>query len=280
VTDTNVRPAALAERGFLALPNQSLEYRFIGPPPEAAPTLVMLHEGLGCVGLWSDFPDKLAAATGAGVVVFSRAGYGASSPVPLPRPLSYMHDEARATMPALLDAIGFRRGILIGHSDGASIAAIYAGSHDDRRLRGISLIAPHFIVEDICVESIAQAKIAYETTDLRGKLARWHKNVDVAFWGWNGAWLDPEFKKWDIREYLPYIRVPIQIVQGEDDQYGTFRQIEIAQEECKSPVDVTMLPGVKHSPHREAPDRALAAVAGFCNRILNGHGEEQRHDPS
>ncbi len=121
----------LSDSGFLSIGNQRLEYRFTGPQPDKAPTLVLLHEGLGCVGLWNDFPEKLAAATGAGVFVYSRAGYGKSSPVSLPRPLSYMHDEARETLPKLLDAIGFRRGLLIGHSDGASIAAIYAGSHQD-----------------------------------------------------------------------------------------------------------------------------------------------------
>lgn len=265
--------ATLADRGFVDLGDQCLEYRFVGPQPDAAPTLVMLHEGLGCAGLWSDFPDKLQAATGAGVFAYSRAGYGASSPVALPRPLSYMHDEGLQVLPRLLDAIGFRRGILLGHSDGASIATIYAGSRQDHRVRGLSLLAPHFVVEDMCVESIAQAKVGYETTDLRAKLARWHQNVDVSFYGWNGAWLDPQFKKWDIREYLAYIRVPIQILQGEDDQYGTVLQIEIAEDECYCPVDVTMLAGVKHSPHREGQKQALEAVASFCNRILKDHGE-------
>src|SRR5574338_1449957 len=136
----------LSASGFVSIGSQKIEYRFVGPQPDQAPTLVLLHEGLGCVGLWNDFPDKLAAATGAGVFVYSRAGYGKSSPVSLPRPLSYMHDEARETLPKLLDAIGFRRGLLIGHSDGASIAAIYAGSVEDHRLRGLVMMAPHFIV--------------------------------------------------------------------------------------------------------------------------------------
>src|SRR5512141_3343168 len=148
----------LDDAGFLDLGSQRLEYRMIGPRPDAAPTLVMLHEGLGCVGLWGDFPDRLQAATGAGVLVYSRAGYGQSSPVALPRPLSYMHDEARDVLPRLLDEIGFKRGLLVGHSDGASIAAIYAGSHQDHRVQGVAMIAPHFVVEDISVSSIAGIK--------------------------------------------------------------------------------------------------------------------------
>jgi pimeloyl-ACP methyl ester carboxylesterase len=233
----------------------------------------MLHEGLGSVGQWGDFPDRLATATSAGVFVFSRAGYGHSTPMPLPRPLTYMHDEALDVLPKLLDAIGFRRGILIGHSDGASIATIYVGGVQDHRIRGLSLIAPHFVVEDVSIASIAAAKQAYESTDLRDKLARWHRHVDVAFRGWNEAWLDPQFRKWDISESLAYIRVPVQIVQGEADRYGTMRQIEIAQEECYCPVDVTLLSGIGHAPHREAPNRTLIAVSDFVNRILHLHGE-------
>jgi pimeloyl-ACP methyl ester carboxylesterase len=258
---------------MLKVGSSELEYRMIGPQPHEAPTLVLLHEGLGSVGQWGDFPDRLATATSAGVFVYSRAGYGQSSPVPLPRPLTYMHDEALQVLPELLDAIGFRRGILIGHSDGASIATIYAGSVQDHRIRGLSLIAPHFVVEDVSIASIAAAKQTYESTDLRDKLARWHKHVDVAFRGWNEAWLNPEFRKWDISESLAYIRVPVQIVQGEADQYGTLRQIEIAKEECYCPVDVTLLPGIGHAPHREAPNRTLIAVSDFVNRILHLHGE-------
>src|SRR5712691_9199219 len=166
---------ALASSGFLRIGASDLEYRMIGPAPDDAPTIVMLHEGLGCAALWGDFPDRLAAATGAGVLVYSRAGYGASTTVTLPRPLDYMHVEALDVLPKLLDKIGFRRGLLLGHSDGASIAAIYAGGIQDHRVRAVAMIAPHFVVEDISVSSIAEIRTAYETTDLRAKLARWHK---------------------------------------------------------------------------------------------------------
>lgn len=262
----------LSDSGFLTIGSQRLEYRMIGPRPDSAPTIVMLHEGLGCVGLWGDFPDKVQQATGLGVFVYSRAGYGQSSPVTLPRPLTYMEDEARDSVPALLDAIGFKRGLLFGHSDGASIAAIYAGTHEDHRIGGLILMAPHFFTEDISIASIEEARIAYETTDLKAKLARWHKDPDNAFKGWNGAWLDPDFRKWDITEQLAYIRVPILIVQGEDDQYGTVKQIEAAQQECYCPVEVALLPGAKHSPQREAPEATLKAVADFTAHVATING--------
>jgi pimeloyl-ACP methyl ester carboxylesterase len=262
--------------GFLTIGASELEYRWIGPAPESAPTIVMLHEGLGSAGLWGDFPDQLQAATGAGVFVYSRAGYGASTPAKLPRPIDYMQIEARDVLPKLLDAIGFRRGLLVGHSDGASIVAIYAGSHQDHRVEGIALIAPHFIVEEISVASIAGIRKAYETTNLKQKLARWHRDVDNAFYGWNGAWLDPAFRNWDISEFLAYIRVPLAILQGVDDVYGTMRQIEIAQEECYCPVDVTVIPGAGHQPHREAPKATLDAIAEFANAVLRVHGAQGR----
>lgn len=258
----------LAPSGFLSIDGADLEYRMIGPSPDAAPTIVMLHEGLGSVGLWGDFPEKLQAATNAGVFVYSRAGYGASTSVKLPRPIDYMQVEALDVLPKLLDRIGFRRGLLVGHSDGASIAAIYAGAHQDHRLQGIALMAPHFVVEDISVKSIVEIRTAYETTNLREKLARWHKDVDNAFHGWNGAWLDPAFRDWDISEYLAYVRVPVLIVQGVDDQYGTMRQVEIAKEECYCPVDVAAVVGAGHSPHREAPAVTLEAVTEFTRAAL------------
>jgi pimeloyl-ACP methyl ester carboxylesterase len=263
----------LAEEGFIDVGGGRLEYRMIGPQPDAAPTLVLLHEGLGSAALWGEFPARLSVLTGSGVFAYSRAGYGRSSPVPLPRPLSYMHDEALTVLPPLLDAIGFRRGLLVGHSDGASIATIYAGSVQDHRVRGLVLMAPHFFVEDVSVAAIAAARDAFATTDLRQKLARWHSDVDNAFRGWNDAWLDPEFRKWDISEMLAYIRVPILIMQGGQDQYGSERQITVAQEECYCPVEVALLPDARHSPHKEAPEDALAATVDFVNRILRDHAE-------
>lgn len=268
---------SLSPFGSLRIGASDLEYRMIGPAPDSAPTIVMLHEGLGSAGLWSDFPEKLQAATGAGVFAFSRAGYGASSPVQLPRPLDYMHIEATDVLPKVLDAIGFRGGLLLGHSDGASIAAIYAGSRQDHRVQGVVMIAPHFIVEDISVKSIAEIKVTYETTELKAKLARWHKDVDNAFYGWNGAWLDPKFRDWDISEYLAYIRVPVAIIQGERDQYGTMRQVEIAREECYCPVEVTEVPEAGHSPHREAPGATLDAITQFAGAVLrNDEGSRGR----
>jgi pimeloyl-ACP methyl ester carboxylesterase len=268
---------SLPPSGFLKIGAADLEYRMIGPVPADAPTIVMLHEGLGSAALWGDFPDRLQQATGAGVFVYSRAGYGASSPLTRPRPLDYMSIEALGVLPDLLDTIGFRRGLLLGHSDGASIAAIYAGGAGDHRVRGVVMIAPHFIVEDVSVTSIAEIKKVYETTDLKTKLARWHRDVDNAFYGWNDAWLDPKFRQWDISEYLAYIRVPVAILQGADDQYGTIRQIEIAREECYCPVDVTIIPRAGHSPHREAPEATLNSITEFAKRILFLHeGSERR----
>ena len=263
----------LADQGFLELGEMRLEYRMIGPRPDAAPTLVLLHEGLGCVAGWGSFSQELAAATGAGVFAYSRAGYGRSSPAKLPRPVSFMHDEACDVLPRVLAAIDFRRGLLVGHSDGASIAAIYAGSIQDHRVRGLALMAPHFFTEDMGIAEIVRTRAAFEAGPLRAKLARWHADPDNAFHSWCGPWLDPEFRKWDLTDALAHIRVPILIVQGEDDQYGTMRQIEVAQQECYCPVDVAMLPNTRHAPHREAPEATLRAISDFVNRLLREHHE-------
>ena len=260
--------SSLTDAGMLDLGDQQLEYRWVGPRPNAAPTLVLLHEGLGCVGLWGDFPEQLATATGLGVFLYSRAGYGASSTIALPRPINYMDPEAKAVLPRVLQAIGFQRGLLIGHSDGASIATIYAGSTEDHRISGLVLIAPHFFAEEMGLAAIAQAKVAFESGDLRQRLARWHQNVDAAFKGWNGAWLDPGFRAWDITDALAYIRVPVAIIQGVDDQYGTQRQIAVAEEQCYCPVEVTLLDGVQHAPQRESPDRVAQVIAEFAKRTL------------
>jgi pimeloyl-ACP methyl ester carboxylesterase len=268
----------LADTGHLAIDGARLEYRMIGPRPDAAPTIVMLHEGLGSVSTWGAFPAKLAEKTGGGVFVYSRAGYGKSSTVALPRPLDYMQREAAEVLPKLLDAIGFRRGILLGHSDGASITAQYAGSHQDHRVRGLVLMAPHFFVEPEGLAEIRNARTAYETTDLRARLARHHADVDAAFRGWNEAWLDPQFENaFDITDALAYIRVPILAVQGEADRYGTLAQIRAAQDECYCPVEALVMPGVGHAPHREKPEETLAAVASFTGRIFRLHSEGVEH---
>jgi pimeloyl-ACP methyl ester carboxylesterase len=170
---------------------RAIETQWWGPDADQAPTLVLLHEGLGCVALWRDFPEALASVTGCGVFAYSRFGYGASDPVTLPRPMTYMHDEALSVLPRVLDATRVRRGVLIGHSDGGSIAAIYAGAVQDPRVAGVVLIAAHFSVEEINIASIADIKANYEQGDLRQRLAKYHRDVDVAFRGWNDAWLDP-----------------------------------------------------------------------------------------
>jgi len=263
----------LADEGFLELAPLRLEYRMVGPRPETAPTIVMLHEGLGSVALWGGFPEQIARATGAGVFAYSRAGYGKSSPGKMPRSVAFMHEEAREVLPRVLDAIGFRRGFLLGHSDGASIATIYAGSIQDHRVRGLVLLAPHFFAEDMGIEEIRRARDAFAAGGFRAKLSRWHMDVDCAFRSWSEPWLDPEFRKWDITEELAYIRVPILIVQGDQDQYGTLKQLEVARRECFCPVETAVLPGVRHVPYREAPEQTLVLVSDFLNRLLRDHQE-------
>src|SRR5246500_1556840 len=175
----------LADQGFLDLdPNLRLEARMIGPRPDAAPTIVMLHEGLGSVALWGDFPDKIAAATGAGVLVYSRAGYGKSTGAKLPRTTAFMDEEACEVLPRVLDAIGFKRGFLLGHSDGGSIATIYAGSVQDHRVRGLVLIAPHFFAEEMGLAEIRRARKSFETGALRERLKPYNADVHTAFRSW------------------------------------------------------------------------------------------------
>jgi len=263
----------LADEGFLDLGDVRLEYRMTGPRPEAAPTLVLLHEGLGAAAIWGDFAEKLAAATGTGVFAYSRAGYGRSSPSKLPRSVAFVHEEAQDVLPRVLGAIGLRRGLLVGHSDGASIAAIYAGSVQDHRVRGLALMAPHFFTEEMGLAEIERAKAAFQAGALREKLKRLHADPDNAFHTWCGPWLDPAFRQWEITEALAHIRVPILIVQGENDQYGTVRQIEVAQQECYCPVEVALLPDTKHAPYYEAPEATLRAIADFTNRLLRDHHE-------
>ncbi|MGH7210852.1 MAG: alpha/beta fold hydrolase, partial [Acetobacteraceae bacterium] len=248
----------------LLLDGQRIEAGWWGMPPEAAPSLVLLHEGLGSLRLWGGFPALLARTSGFGVFAFSRFGYGASDPVPLPRPLDFMEREARDVLPRVLDAAGLRRCLLVGHSDGASIAAIAAGMQRDARLAGLVLIAPHFFVEDVSIAAIAAARDAYAAGDLRARLAAHHADVEVAFRGWNDTWLDPAFRSWDITRYLPAIRVPALLIQGEADPYGTVAHIRAAERLLSAPVRTLLLPGIGHDPAREARPAAVEAIASFA----------------
>jgi pimeloyl-ACP methyl ester carboxylesterase len=253
---------------FAAAAGHRLEYAWLGPPAGAAPTLVFLHEGLGSLSLWRGFPQRLVEATGCGGLVYSRWGYGKSDPVTPPRPLTYMQDEAKA-LPDLLMALDVRDAILVGHSDGASIAIIYAGSEPAIRLRGLVLEAPHVFAEDLSIRSIAKAKKAFETGGLREPLARHHDDPDGAFWGWNRAWLDPEFRKWNLEDFVPRIQVPVLVIQGQNDEYGTVRQIEAIHSASKTRVQVALIPKCGHSPHRDQPEATLEAMVPFIRSLLS-----------
>jgi pimeloyl-ACP methyl ester carboxylesterase len=254
----------------IALDGKRLETAWWGPSPSAAPTLVLLHEGLGCVALWRDFPALLSEQTGCGVFAYSRFGYGRSDPKPLPWPLTYMQDEARDVLPHVLDAAGIRDTILIGHSDGGSIAAVYAGTAHDPRLRGAVLIAAHFIVEEMNVASIGRIRGEYEQGDLRRRLGRYHPDPDMPFYGWNDSWLHPDFRRFDITGCLPGIDVPVLALQGADDPYGTDVQLHILQRHVRAPLQTLLIPDARHSPHLEAKQPTLDAIAAFVHQTLTG----------
>ena len=250
-------------RGWVTVDGRRLETAWWGPGPEGAPSLVLLHEGLGCISLWRDFPARLVEKTGRGVFAWSRAGYGQSAARPLPWPASYMHEEAARCVAPVLEAAGVRDCVLVGHSDGASIAAIYAGTHDDARVKGLVLLAPHFMVEPECLAGIAAARERFGQGDLRARLARHHADVDVAFYGWNDAWGSAAFRDWDITAEAARISVPVMVVQGLADPYGTVAQVHAAGYRAQG----VMLEGVGHSPHLEAPGVVLDDITAFCNRL-------------
>jgi pimeloyl-ACP methyl ester carboxylesterase len=258
----------------LVAAGQRLEAEWHGPRGHVAPTLVLLHEGLGCVAMWRDWPAELAQKSGLGVLVYSRAGYGGSEPVTPPRPLTYMHDEGERVLPAVLDAAGIERALLVGHSDGGSIAIVHAGTAAARgRVAGLALLAAHVSCEDISVASIARAREAYvggEGPDsLRARLMRYHgANVDGAFWGWNRAWLDPDFRRWNLEEYLPRIEVPVLAVQGEDDPYGTLAQVEAIARGVRGEFRQLILPRCGHAPQRESRVETTAAVLALARDVL------------
>ena len=227
--------------------------------------IVMLHEGLGSVAMWKDFPHRIAQATGREVVAYSRAGYGRSSPAALPFGVRYMHDEALIVLPQLLDALAIDEPVLFGHSDGGSIALIHAAA-SGRPVAGLALMAPHLFVEDIAVASIAAAGDAWRTTDLRARLARYHDDVDAAFTGWNDIWLHPDFRAWNIEDCARALTCPVLAMQGQDDEYGSLDQIRSIARAAPD-VEMVELADCRHSPHRDQPDAVLAALARFVDRL-------------
>jgi pimeloyl-ACP methyl ester carboxylesterase len=233
------------------------------------PVLVFLHEGLGCVKMWKTFPERLAGQAGCDAFAFSRSGYGASDPLPLPWKLNFMHTQALTVLPDILAAAGISTYILIGHSDGGSIALIHAGSrHAAPGLKAVITEAAHVFCEPLTLASIRAARAAYESGRLREKLARYHgDNTDNAFWGWNRAWLHPRFVHWDIRKFMPRIQVPVLALQGADDPYGTPAQLTAIQEKTAH-ADTRLIPGCGHAPHFELPDRVLADMGSFIRSQL------------
>ena len=229
------------------------------------PTIVMLHEGLGSVSHWKDFPRVLAEATGAGVFLYSRYGHGSSDPLQEPRAVSYMHHEAQVVLPEILRKAGIKRPVLLGHSDGASIAILYASTFPQSPA-GIILEAPHVFVEDITIGSIAQARVLYSQTDLPKRLGRYHSNADSLFWGWNNIWLDPSFRTWNIESFLEFIRCPVLVIQGAEDEYGTVKQIDAIQRGIPS-ASAAVLGNCRHAPHWDRCEATLSAVSQFLRDL-------------
>jgi pimeloyl-ACP methyl ester carboxylesterase len=240
-----------------------IEYQWVGAERSDFPVVVFLHEGLGSIALWKDFPQKFCADNGFTGLVFSRYGYGRSTPRPADErwPVSFMHAQAHEALPQLLDRLGIERPWLFGHSDGGSIALLHAARFPDR-VSGLVAVAPHIFVEDLSIASIEKAREAYLGQGLRERIARYHDDVDSAFWGWNDIWLDPAFRAWNIEDCLPAITCPLLAVQGEDDEYGTLEQIQGIKRKV-SHAELLILPDCGHSPHRDQPEALAREAARF-----------------
>jgi pimeloyl-ACP methyl ester carboxylesterase len=257
----------------IALTGGPVEYQLWEPAEEQAPTLVLLHEGLGSIAQWKDFPQRLAQASGCRVLAYSRYGYGGSGPVPLPRPLDYLHREAVGPLPELLAALGIGRHVLVGHSDGGTIALLNAALSPAPTLLGVVAEAPHVFVEDMTVAGIARALEQYRADDhgksLRQRLARYHGgNVDVAFHGWASAWLHPDFRTWDIGAEISGIRVPVLLVQGRQDEYATLAQLDRIEHCLSGRVERLVIEECGHSPHLRHPGPVAGAVTAFVSGLL------------
>ncbi|MDB5744586.1 MAG: alpha/beta hydrolase fold protein [Polaromonas sp.] len=250
----------------------SIEYQWIAQDRPDAPLIIFLHEGLGSVAMWKNFPLQLCQAAGCRGLVYSRPGYGRSTPRAAEEAwgLDFMHRQALEVLPSLLDALGIdgavQRPWLFGHSDGGSIALLYAATYSER-IAGAVVLAPHILVEDVSVSSIHQSRTAYLETDLRQRLARYHDDPDSAFWGWNDIWLKPAFKHWSIEKEISTIRCPLLAIQGQNDEYGTLAQIHGISAHVPH-TELLELPGCGHSPHRDKPEQLITAVTGFMHRHL------------
>ncbi|OPY05285.1 MAG: 2-hydroxy-6-oxononadienedioate/2-hydroxy-6-oxononatrienedioate hydrolase [Syntrophaceae bacterium PtaB.Bin038] len=238
-------------------------------PGAGGPPLVFLHEGLGSVGQWRDFPARLSEKTGLPSLVYDRWGYGDSEAFTLPRGTGYLHDEALTGLPAVLDAFGIGKAILVGHSDGGSIALIFASKHPER-VCAVITEAAHVFVEDVTLQGIREAVEVYASTDLKKRLARYHGDkTDLVFRGWAETWLSPAFRGWNIEEYLPGVRCPVLIIQGIDDRYGTAAQVRAIERQVSGPSEALLL-RCGHIPHAEARDEVLEAMAGFISQVTAG----------
>jgi pimeloyl-ACP methyl ester carboxylesterase len=244
---------------------RSLNYEWLGA--EGGRVMVFLHEGLGSIRQWRDFPAKVAAATGCRALVYDRYGYGESEVLAeARRTVRFMHDEALLSLPSLLAGLGVHEPILVGHSDGASVALIHAGA--GFAVRGVAVMAPHVFIERVCLDSIAGAKRAFETTDLPEKLGRYHRDARKTFYGWADVWCDANFESWDIRgEYLRAIRCPVLAIQGHQDEYGTMAQLDEIARHVRGPCRLLKLQECGHSPFRDQPDKTLAAVVDFVETL-------------
>lgn len=230
------------------------------------PTLVFLHEGLGSIRQWRDFPLKVAAATGCRALAYDRYGYGNSDVLREARVgIDFMHLEALERLPQLLHALNIRNPILVGHSDGASIALIHAGQFP---VRGVAVMAPHVFIEDICVASIRKAADRFETSGLKAGLAKYHRDAAKTFHLWADAWLDPAFRNWNIESSLPGIRCPVLAIQGEQDEYGTMGQLDAIARQVSGPCELVKLPECGHSPFRDRPEEVLKKISAFIGKII------------
>ncbi len=253
---------------FVEAAGHRLETRWIPAVRAGAPVLVFLHEGLGCIDMWRNFPARVAAATGCPALLYSRYGYGQSDVRSTPRELDYLHREALDALPALLDVLDIHDPVLIGHSDGGSIALIHA-AEARRRVRGLVVMAPHEFVEPVTLEGIREARRMWETTDFRGRLARYHRDPDGVFFAWNDTWLRPAFRDWNIVDCLARIACPVLAIQGEDDEYASLRQIEVIAEHVAD-TELLALADCRHSPHRDQNDAVVEAITRFVARLESG----------